>query len=69
MKIRSALKKAKKKKKTVSSKEANMYLQNSKSFIHWLLKDPEMSTDHKVETLKKILNATDWEVDEWNESK
>lgn len=40
-----------------------MYEQDPDSFLHWLLEEEKVENTSKVQTLIKILNAVDWELD------
>lgn len=40
-----------------------MYEQDPDSFLHWLLEEEKVENASKVQTLIKILNAVDWELD------
>lgn len=62
MKIGEAIKKARKKKRTISSKKAGMYLQSPKTLTGWLFSN-NTSEGERISTFVDILRADDWKVD------
>lgn len=62
MKIKEAIIKARKKKKEISAPSIGYHSQTAKNLIYWLFvsaKDDKKS----LQEFKKMLNATDWELD------
>jgi hypothetical protein len=47
---------------SVSSKSIAMFRQDLESFCFWLLQDRESSNKEKLNLLRDILEARDWEV-------
>lgn len=62
MKIQEALS-LKRKKEALRSNSLRMAQQTNKSLIYWLLLSPKTSKKQKLQQLKLILDAEDWELE------
>ena len=63
MKIKEALKKAKRKKKRIYSISLGMYEQGAKNLVYWLFVSPSTENKSRV-TMEDMLRATDWELED-----
>lgn len=60
MRIRKALKEAKKEKGTLDNWELGFYIQDAETLFYWLVEDPFTNQKQKVERLKKVLASPKW---------